>query len=138
MMNWSWKACRWVNVRVATRLATRLPMVGPKRPESHGRAATHLWGEVADERRSGDQDDAFDEPDDAVRHDERELGVHVGDGHQLEQAHDECAEDGEVGPADLVGQSPDEGGESSDGIETTSRYEEVPERHVVVRAASAA
>ena len=132
MMNWSCHGAEVVE-RVRRDHAGEERAHGrPQRPEPHGHAAPHLRREVAHQRRGRDQDHAFDEADHAVGRGEPALVVDVRDGEELDERNEQRPVDGEVGPADLVGQPADERAERADRVGHDQQVQEELEGHVVV------
>ncbi len=109
------------------------PHCRPQGPEPHGRAPSHLGGEVPDESRRHHQDDPLEEPDERVGDRELQAGMGIGDGKELDQPDDQHPEDGQVRPPDLVRDPTDERAERPDGVRHHQQPEEVGERHVEVR-----
>ena len=105
MMNWSCHGVRWLEGVRGHQAGGQGAHGRAERPEAHGHATAHLGREVPHQRRRRDEDDALDEPDHAVGGGEPPLVVNVRDGEQLDQGDDQRPVDGEVGPADLVGQA---------------------------------
>ena len=89
------------------------------RPEPHGRGAAELGAEVPHQCRSGHEDGAFDDTDQARDHEVGPLTVGERDADGSQQPDDEEAVDDDVGPPHPVRLTGRQRGEGAEELETT-------------------